>query len=116
MIKYGIIIAVTLGFSVLDVVTGYLGAILKKNVSSAKMRQGLIKKAVLVVVIAVAALLQYAQTLVDLGISIPLLTIVCSILIWMETTSILENANKITGGKLENIINKILPKNKEDEK
>lgn len=115
MVKYGIIIAVTLGFSILDIITGYLGAVLKKTVSSAKMRQGLIKKAVLVVVIAVAALLQYAQTLVDLGISIPLLTIVCSILIWMETTSILENANKIMGGKLEKVINKILPKKKEDD-
>ena len=113
MLRYGILALVTIGFSALDVLTGYIGAMVKKNVSSSKMRKGLLKKAVQVVVMAGAALLQYGQTLVDLGISIPVFPVVCVFLIWMEFTSVLENADKITGGKLKGLLDKIRP-NKED--
>ena len=115
MMKYGIIILVTILFSALDVLTGYIGAVVKKNVSSSKMRKGLLKKAVQVVVIAGASLLQWAETIVELGINIPVLTVVCVFLIWMEFTSILENADKITGGKLNSLIDKIRPNNGGDE-
>lgn len=109
MVKYGIVILVTIMFSGLDVLTGYIGAVVKRNVSSSKMRKGLLKKAVQVVVIAGAALLQWGETVIELGINIPVLTVVCVFLIWMEFTSILENADKITGGKLKSLIDKIRP-------
>ena len=115
MAKYGILILVTILFSGLDVLTGYIGAVVKKNVSSSKMRKGLLKKAVQVVVIAGAALLQWGQTVVDLGINIPVLVVVCVFLIWMEFTSVLENADKITGGKLKKLIEKIRPNKGEDD-
>lgn len=115
MAKYGIIIGITIAFSVLDVLTGYLGAVIKKNVSSSKMRKGLLKKAVQVVVIACACLLQFGHTYVDLGINIPVVYVTCAFLIWMEATSILENADKILGGKLSGLIKKIKPKDNEDE-
>ena len=113
---YGIMIAITISMSLLDIITGYLGAVIKKEVSSSAMRNGLVKKAVLVVVQAVAALLQFGQQWIDLGIDIPILTITCTIIIWLEVTSILENANKIMNGRLTDLINKIIPsKRKGDE-
>lgn len=110
MVQYGIIMLITLGFSVLDVVTGYVGAVIKGKVSSAKMRSGLLKKVIIVLVMAMCALLQFAQTYVDLGVNIPILTVSCVIIIWMEVTSILENANVLLDGKLTNLMGKILPK------
>lgn len=116
MLQYGIIILITTGFSVIDIVTGYIGAVMKGTVSSAKMRSGLLKKVIIVMVIAMCALLQFAQTYVDLGVNIPILTVSCVIIIWMEVTSILENANVLLDGKLTKLIAKILPKGgKEDE-
>ena len=114
MLKYGIIIAVTVGMSVLDIVTGYLNAVIKGKVSSSTMRKGLCKKAVLLVVEAMSVLLQIAQGWVELGINVPVVTFVCGVILLMEVTSILENANKITNGKLK-ILEKILPKEKDDE-
>lgn len=115
MATYGIIIAISIGMSLLDVLTGYLGAIAQNDVSSKVMRKGLIKKAVQVVVIAVSCLLQWAQTLVDLGVNIPVVTVTCAFLIWMEATSILENADKILGGKLKKLIDKILKREDKNE-
>lgn len=114
-ISYCVLVLVTIGFSILDVITGYIGAMVKKNVSSSKMRKGLLKKAVQVVVIFASALLQWGQGYVDIGLQIPVLTVTCVFLIWMEFTSILENANKITGGKLDALVNKIRPKEKDDD-
>lgn len=108
MLRYGILIAVTIGFSILDIVTGYLGALIKKSVSSSKMRTGLIKKAIIIVVISAAVLLQVGQQYVDLGFDVPIVSPVCAIVIWMELTSILENADKIFNGKLKAIVDKFL--------
>ena len=117
MKAYCILIIITIAFSMLDVITGYLGAWIKKAISSSKMRKGLIKKAVQVVVIIASFLLQWGQNYVELGINIPVLPVVCAFLIWMEFTSILENANKISGGKLSKLLHKLLPKgdDKDDE-
>lgn len=108
--KYGILICVTLGFSAIDICTGYICALYKNEVKSAKMRSGLLKKAILVMVIAAMALLQYAQTLVDLGINIPILTATCAFVILMEVTSIFENANGLLDGKLTALIDRVLKK------
>lgn len=126
MLNYGIIILVTIGFSVLDIITGYIGAVIKGEVSSSKMRSGLLKKALIVVVIAMCALLQFAQGYIDLGVNIPILTVSCAVIIWMEVTSILENVNVLLDGKVSDLIKKILPhkdvltgqdeKEKEDDK
>ena len=114
MEKYAIVIIITISLSILDVLTGYLQAVIKKTVSSSVMRKGLIKKAVQVVVIAVSCLLQWGQTYIDLGINIPIVVITCSFLIWMETTSILENADKMLDGRLKKLIEKILGRNKDE--
>lgn len=108
MKTYGIIILVSVLFSALDIVTGYLSAVITNTVSSQVMRKGLLRKAIIVVVIATMALLQYAQSIVDLGINIPVLTITCAFVIIMEVTSILENADKMLDGKLSDLIKQIL--------
>lgn len=115
MLNYGIIILVTLGFCLLDIATGYIGAVINNTVSSSKMRSGLLKKVLIVIVIAMCALLQFAQGYVDLGVDIPILTVSCVVIIWMEVTSILENVNVLLDGKLSELIKKILPKKGDDE-
>lgn len=115
MLNYGIVILITLGFCLLDIATGYIGAVINNTVSSSKMRSGLLKKALIVIVIAMCALLQIAQGYVDLGVDIPILSVSCVVIIWMEVTSILENVNVLLDGKISELIKKIVPKKGDDE-
>lgn len=107
MTRYCVIIGVTIGFIILDVVTGYLSALLKKAVSSSVMRKGLIKKAAECVVIAVSVLMHVGMPYAGITLPFSTISVFCAFLMVMEVTSIFENANKITGGKLDGLIKKI---------
>lgn len=114
-VKYGIWMAIALGMSVLDIATGYIRAVMHNDVKSSVMRSGLLKKVAIVLVMAMCCLLQYAQQFIDLGITIPILSVACAFIILMEATSILENANDMLDGKLTSLIYKILPKKEEND-
>lgn len=113
--KYGIIIAITIGFSVLDILTGYIGAVIRKKVKSSTMRKGLLKKFILICIIAVSVLIQLAQNYVDLGFNVPTIGVTCVFIILMEITSIIENADEIFDGKIKELFSK-LKGNGNDEK
>ena len=79
-------------FMVMDIVTGFIAAIINKEVSSAKMRVGLGHKILLLCLIAVALMLELAAAHVaGLGFSGVTVTLVCAYIIIMEVASILEN-------------------------
>lgn len=94
-------------FIALDFITGLIYAIYKKKYSSRKMREGIIHKSSLFLVYALAVSGDYAQTILDIGISIPLTGAVTVYLVVMEAGSILENLCKINptlkSGKLKKI-------------
>ena len=92
-------------FSVLDILTGYIQAVINKNVDSKVMREGLLHKCLLIVAIVVGYVVEFA-----FGISAIAQVITVYICI-MEVMSILENLKKagVDLGKLGEIL-----KNKED--
>lgn len=92
-------------FSGLDILTGYIQAVINKNVDSKVMREGLLHKCLLIVAIIVGYVVEYA-----FGISAVAQAITVYICI-MEVMSILENLKKagLDLGKLGEIL-----KNKEE--
>lgn len=87
-------------FSLGDFVTGYIQAVINKNVETSKMRVGLLHKALIFIVILLSFVIQFAFNLSYVS------TIVCSYVIIMEVMSILENLKKagLDIGKLTDIL------------
>lgn len=75
-------------FSLADIITGYIQAIINKNVDSQVMREGLLHKMLLLVVLMLSFIMQFAFNLSFISI------VVCLYICIMETTSILENLKK----------------------
>lgn len=75
-------------FSVADIVTGYIQAVINKNVDSQKMRVGLLHKALIVMVIILSFVIRFAFNLKYIS------SFVCIYVIFMEFTSIIENLKK----------------------
>lgn len=85
-------------FIVLDVVCGILTGFLKKQLSSKKSREGVQHKTGLVLVVILGIVCHLAQQFIDLGIHVPLLTLVCSYVIFTEIISICENIGELNPG------------------
>lgn len=107
-------IIVTFIFMVLDVISGLLRAWITKTFSSTKMREGFGHKLGFFIVMMVVAILQVA--LLDpnftLTFDFPLFNIVCGFIIFMEVTSILENA-VILNPQLDSLIGRYFDNNKD---
>lgn len=82
---------IPLVFNILDIITGFTAAVANQNVSSSAMREGLFHKLGFIFALILAALLQYASGLLDLGVEIPTLAAVAVFIILTEAVSILEN-------------------------
>lgn len=82
---------IPLVLNILDIVTGFTAAVANQNVSSSAMREGLFNKLGFIFALILAALLQYASGLLDLGVEIPTLAAVAVFIILTEAVSILEN-------------------------
>ena len=87
--------AVAFALIVLDFISGTLKGLYTKSWSSTVMRQGLISKSSSVLVIALGVLLDYCQSLIDLGFTLPLSISTCVYIILMEVGSIIENLGTI---------------------
>lgn len=108
-------------FMLADIIIGFISAVIQKNVDSQKMREGLLRKILLVIIIALSFIVQYTFNITSIS------KVVCIYIIVMEVISILENIKKagIDLGKLgellkikpeENTINLVVKKeNEEDE-
>ena len=76
----------------MDVVTGFTGAVVTRTVSSTRMREGIGHKAMLVLLIVLAVLVQtFSLHIGDMGWSIPLIVPVCVYIVVMEVASVVEN-------------------------
>ena len=95
-------IATPLIFSLCDVLTGFIQAIINNEVQSKVMREGLLHKSLIIIIV-------FLSFVASLTFNISLISkTVCIYVIVMETMSILENLGK-AGIKIE-IIDKILKK------
>ena len=76
----------------MDVLTGFIGAVVNGTVSSSKMREGLGHKALLLCVIALSVIIEVgAQHVVGLGLGGVTVTVVCAYIVVMELASCMEN-------------------------
>lgn len=89
------LVAITMGFILFDLITGVIKAFKEKTYTSSLMREGLFHKAGSILLIMLAILADYAQTFVDLGLTVPLTIAVCTYVILMEVGSSIENIGKI---------------------
>lgn len=85
------IFAVTAGFIVLDVISGAIKAVKRKEWNSTVMREGLFHKMGFVLIVALAVLCDYGQAFLDIGFTIPITSGVCTYVIVTEIGSIVEN-------------------------
>lgn len=85
-------IAAALVMMVMDIITGFAGAVVTHSVSSKKMREGIGHKVMLILTIMLAVLVQiFSARIGDLGIIVPLILPACVYIVVMEITSVVEN-------------------------
>lgn len=101
MVNMNIIIIVSL-LVVLDVISGLLKGYKHKNISSKKMREGLVNKITYFLVIAFTVVLDYGQTYINLGFNIPLTNAVCIFICLTECVSFLENVQDLNPALKDN--------------
>lgn len=89
------IYVIAFGFIVMDYMTGLLKAFATRAFESKIMRQGLFHKVALLLVMLLGWLVDYAQTVVDLGFAVPVGGALCVYIIMMELGSSLENICKM---------------------
>lgn len=82
-------------FIILDFITGLIKSFKEKNYTSTKMREGLYHKCGSILCIIFGILIDYSQVYVDIGVSIPVSTAICTYISLMEAGSIIENISKI---------------------
>lgn len=87
-------------FSLADIITGFIQAVINKNVDSSKMRTGLLHKILIIFIIILSFLLDITFSLTFVSKT------VCVYIIIMELMSIAENITKagIDIGKLSNLL------------
>ena len=86
---------VTAGFIAMDMISGLIKALKEKKYTSSVMREGLFHKCGSILAVIFGVLVDYAQTFVDLGVTIPVAVSICAYIILMEVGSIIENIGKI---------------------
>lgn len=93
-------IATPLIFSLADIITGYIQALINNNVDSQKMRVGLLHKMLIVTIIILSFVIEFAFKIKYIA------QIVCVYVVLMEGVSILENLKKagIDIGKFGDIL------------
>lgn len=85
------IYTLTAAFILMDMLTGIIKAVMMKDFTSSIMREGLFHKTGSVICVAFGVLVDCAQTVIDLGVSVPVASTICAYIIIMEIGSIIEN-------------------------
>lgn len=91
-------------FIVLDIVSGIIKAYKEKAYDSTIMREGLYHKCGTILCVSLGVLVDYTQTIVDIGVTIPVANTICVYIILMECCSIMENICAINPDIVPDII------------
>lgn len=85
-------ISLACALMLMDIVTGFIGAVINGTVSSSKMRKGLGHKTLLLCVILLSIIIEAGtQHVVGLGMGGVTVTVVCAYIAVMEVASCMEN-------------------------
>lgn len=88
--QWGIIIACIMMCA--DVLVGFIGAIIQKNISSTKMREGILHKILMLILIFLCLTIEIASShMFKLPYDIPTCEVICGYIVVMEFSSIIEN-------------------------
>ena len=75
---------VTLGFILMDVITGLLKAVATNTFKSSIMRQGLFHKTAEILTLIFFKMIDVGEAYVDIGINVPTLLFACGYIVLME--------------------------------
>lgn len=88
--QWGIIIACIMMCA--DILVGFIGAVIQHNISSTKMREGILHKILMLVLIFVCLTIEVAAShMFKLPYDIPTCEVICGYVVVMELASIIEN-------------------------
>lgn len=107
-------ILVALAFNGLDLMTGLIGAIREKNVTSSKMRDGLFKKIGFMLCYVLSYLVDTQSQVVGLSLGVKVLPIIVLYVVTTEIVSIIENISKINSDLLPSKLLEMFHISKED--
>lgn len=93
-------------FIALDFLTGLIKAFKEKTYTSSVMREGLFHKCGSIICVIFGVLVDYAQTLIDIGVNVPVALAICAYIILMEIGSIIENVCAINPRIMPNKLKK----------
>lgn len=79
------------GFILFDLITGLIKAFKEKNYDSSVMREGLFHKTGSILCVVFGCLVDYTQSYIDIGVTLPVALAICAYIIMMEVGSIIEN-------------------------
>jgi toxin secretion/phage lysis holin len=101
------------GFMFLDLLTGIIQALFNGTLNSTPLKQGLISKTGIFLLIVLAAAVDYAQSTVELGFVVPITKATCTMIILMEIVSIVENITFMNPALKDSPLAKIFDSKKE---
>lgn len=99
---------IVMAFILVDVVSGVLAAVYEKALSSTVMREGLLRKAALVLILVVATLIDLGQGVLDLGFNVPFVPLASAYIALMEILSIFENACKMNADLADSKLGRLI--------
>lgn len=85
----------TLVFIFVDVLSGIVKALKKRELNSTKMRAGIYNKVAFVLILMLGIACDIVFRYIDLGFSLPILELLCGYIITTEISSIIENVHEI---------------------
>lgn len=88
-------IGFALVFNGLDLATGILTAVKKKDIQSSKLRDGLFKKAGFLICYATAFLVDHGGDVIGFSLNFPILPVVITYAVTTELVSIIENISRL---------------------
>ena len=75
-----------------DILVGFIGAVIQKNISSTKMREGILHKILMLILIFLCLTIEIAAShMFKLPYDIPTCEVICAYVCVMELASIIEN-------------------------
>lgn len=89
------LVLVPLCFCLLDCVTGFIGAAIRREISSTKLREGIMHKLAFALALVFGVVLQCSSQVVDLGVEVPSMLAICVYIVFTECISIVENICKM---------------------
>ena len=92
--QWGIILACVMMCG--DILVGFIGAIIQHNISSTKMREGILHKILMLILIFLCLTVEVASShMFKLPYDIPTCEVICGYTVIMELASIIENISNV---------------------